>query len=147
MKNKIHLLDSEQYYCVLSYYNDEFFPHDVINNVDISIFKIDEWNELLDISKIFEQSAQNFNKDDNNDLYYNKIRESTYFIYYNCPFCRFSCFTDLDYNLGNKQDIYERLFVEVRDKDKYSNVTINLFRNWIVKNLHDIKNHMKIIMD
>ena len=147
MENKIHLIDSEQqYYYVVSYYNDEFFPHDIINNVDISIFKINEWHELLDISKIFEQSVHNFNKDEN-DLYYNKIKESAYFIYYNCPFCRYSHFNTLDYNIANKQDIYERLFVEVRDKDKYSNVTIDLFRNWITKNLHNIKNHMKIIVD
>lgn len=145
MENEIHLIDSKEYYYVVSYYNDEFFPHDIINNVDISIFKINEWNELLDMGKIFEQSV-GFNKD-KNDLYYNKIKESAYFIYYNCPFCRYSHFSTLDYNIGNKQDIHERLFVEVKDKDKYSNVTINLFRNWIVKNLHDIKKHMKIIMD
>ena len=89
----IELRDNILYYYIISYYsNDEnFYCQKSNNNIDISIFEIDEWNNLLEISKIFKDNVKYINdlRDDNYQNISNSIKNATYYLYYNCPLSNF----------------------------------------------------------
>ncbi len=72
------------------------------------------------------------------------LKRATYYLYYNCHFCKYQGFSNLEYFLGNKDEINERVFIEVQNEER-DNITINYFRKWIVANYDKIKENYDII--
>ena len=104
--------------------------------LDISIFEIEEWNKLLAISKVFEEAFSYLNSvSDNSYEYIDKnLKSYTYFLYYS-PFCHYNSFNDLEYETTKLEYIYEIVFHRVKNGEK---ITINEFRKWIVENYQKI---------
>ena len=55
----INIEEYKKYYYVISYYkqNNNFIKNNLMNT-DISIFELDEWNDLLNKSKIFKKMTE-----------------------------------------------------------------------------------------
>ena len=115
-------------------------------NTDISIYEINEWDELLNKSEIFKKYVNILNCE--SDIEYinthPEIKNATYYLYHNCEYCKYDDFTSLEYYTGNKQDIYERVFLEIKNKDRY-NISINNFREWIIDNYENFNKNYNII--
>ena len=85
-----------------------------------------------------------------NDIYlylYHSIQpeyKSAVYYLYNCNYCMYNDFTSLEYHIGNNQDIYERVFIETKNDDRY-NISINSFRSWIVKHYDEFNKNYNII--
>lgn len=144
----IELRDNILYYYIISYYSDDkdFYCQKSNNNIDISIFEIDEWNNLLEISKIFKDNV-NYLNDLRDDTYQNisrSIKNATYYLYDNCPYCMYKSFNDLEYYEDYKNNIYERIFNEIKNEDR-GNITIDYFRKWIISNYKNIINNKLVI--
>ena len=58
MKYYINIEEYKKYYYVISYYKpcNDFIKNNLMNT-DISIFEIDEWDNLLNKSEIFKKSV------------------------------------------------------------------------------------------
>ena len=147
MEYYINIEDNKKYYYVISYYspNNDFIRSNLMNT-DISIFELDEWNDLLNKSEIFKKLVNYLNSE--SDITYIKIdpeiKSATYYLYHNCEYCKYDDFTSLEYYTGNKQDIYERTYLETINKDRY-NISINNFRTWIIDNYETINNNYCIL--
>ena len=138
----ITLLDNKEYYYVTT---------TIDLNIDISIFEIDEWNNLLDISNIIKNAAfslQNFS-----DYEYskteNQYKEAATFLKYSkyCGEYNIKGFDELEYFGGNKLTILEYIYCKVKD-NSYKNdtlISIDKFRKWICDNYDKIKNAKTII--
>jgi hypothetical protein len=143
----IDIQDNKKYIYVMSYYspsNDLMITH--LMNTDISIFEINEWNDLLNKSEIFKKYVNILNRE--SDIEYinarPEIKNAIYYLYHNCVYCKYEDFTSLEYCIGNKQDIYERVFLETKNKDRY-NISINNFREWIIDNYENFNKNYNII--
>jgi len=149
MNNDIQIKENKKYYYVISIYkpsND--FIISGLTNTDISIFELDEWDELLNKSKLYNECVKILNNIDESDEIYRSIqpeyKSAVYYLYYNCNYCIYNDFTSLEYHIGNNQDIYERVFIETKNEDRY-NISINSFRSWIVKHYDEFNKNYNII--
>lgn len=147
MEYYINIEEYKKYYYVISYYspNNDFIRSNLMNT-DISIFELDEWNDLLNKSEIFKKWVNILNRESNNEYIKldSVIKNATYYLYHNCEYCKYDDFTSLEYYTGNKQDIYERTYLETINKDRY-NISINNFRTWIIDNYETINNNYCIL--
>ena len=147
MEYYVNIENNKKYIYVISYYspNNDSIKSNLMNT-DISIFEIDEWNDLLNKSKIFKKSVNYLNSESDNE-YINtshEIKSATYYLYHNCEYCKYDDFTSLEYYTGNKQDIYERIYLETINKDR-NDISINNFRTWIIDNYETINKNYNII--
>ena len=143
----INIFDNKEYYYVISRYrpSNDFLKSDLFN-IDISIFELDEWNNLLNKSKLYNICVNILNGETERD--YLSIqpehRNAVYYLYYNCDYCKYNDFTSMEYYIGFEQDIYKRVFIETKNNDRY-NISINSFRKWIVKHYDEINENYDII--
>ena len=147
MNYDIDIQDNIKYIYVISYYSQSNdFIRSNLMNTDISIFEMNEWDDLLNKSEIFKKYVNILNRE--TDIEYIKthpeIKNATYYLYHNCEYCKYDDFTSLEYYTGNKQDIYERVFLETKNKDRY-NISINNFREWIIDNYENFNKNYNII--
>lgn len=150
MNYQINIEEHKKYYYVISYYSQS---NDLIRiktsdllNTDISIFEIDEWDDLLNKSEIFKKMVNILNCKTDNE-YINtssEIRSATYYLYHNCEYCKYDDFTSLEYYSGYKEDIYEKVFLETINKDR-NDISINNFRKWIIDNYDKFNKNYNII--
>ena len=142
MDCNIKIEDNKNYYYVITYYRSN---SDLLNT-DVSIFEIDEWNDLLNKSELYKKWINILNSESDYG-YHNtqpELRRAVYYLYHNCDYCRYSDFTSLEYYKGNNQDIYERVFIETKNEDRY-NISINNFRAWIINNYDNYNKNYDII--
>jgi len=147
MDCNIKIEDNKNYYYVITYYrpNNDFLRSNLLNT-DVSIFEIDEWNDLLNKSEVYKKWINILNSESDYG-YLNiqpELRQAVYYLYHNCDYCRYSDFTSLEYYEGNNQDIYERVFIESKNEDRY-NISINNFRAWIINNYDNYNKNYEII--
>ncbi len=146
MDYDIDILDNKKYIYVISYYSSSNNLISNLLNTDISIFEINEWDDLLNKSEIFKKYVNILNHE--SDIEYINtlpdIKNATYYLYHNCKYCKYDDFTSLEYYTGNKQDIYDRVFLETKNKDRF-NISINNFREWIIDNYENFNKNYKII--
>jgi len=147
MEYYINIEDNKKYIYVISYYSpSNDFIRSNLMNTDISIFELDEWNDLLNKSEIFKKLVNHLNSESDNE--YNntspEIKSATYYLYHNCDYCKYDDFTSLEYYSGYRQDIYEKVFLETINKDR-NNISINNFRIWIIDNYEKINKNYNII--
>jgi hypothetical protein len=130
MEKEIKYVKNKDYIYVISNneYNDK--------KLDVSIFEIKDWENLLEISKVFKETVSYVNGvSDNSYKYLDKnLKSYTYFLY-NSPFCHYESFNDLEYEIKKLEDIYEVVFHRLESGEK---ITINEFRKWIVENYEKI---------
>jgi len=140
MENKITYIKNKEYTYVLS--NDYRNEYDN-KEKDISVFEVEEWKKLLEISKVFEEAVRILNYDTNDNYVKNdkEVIKSSYFLYYS-PYCHYEDFNHLDYDTNKIEDIYEKVFNFVENGEK---ITVNQFRNWISKNYENITAHFEYI--
>jgi len=142
MNYEINIKDNKKYIYVISYYG----PSSDLMNTDISIFEINEWNDLLNKNEIFKKYVNILNC--KSDIEYinthPEIKNATYYLYHNCEYCKYDDFTSLEYYTGNKQDIYEKVFLETINKNR-NDISINNFRTWIIDNYEKINKNYNII--
>ena len=125
MIDNINIIANKEYYYVISYYrpNNDFLRSNLMNT-DISIFEINELDDLLNKNEFFKKYVNILNC--KSDIEYinthPEIKNATYYLYHNCEYCKYDDFTSLEYYTGNKQDIYEKVFLET------INISINNFR-------------------
>ena len=140
-------IEDKKYVYVISYYSSS---NDLIRsnlmNTDLSIFEINEWCDLLNKSEIFKKWVKILNSESDIEYIntYPEIRSAIYYLYHSCEYCKYDDFTSLEYYIGNKQDIYERVFLETKNKDRY-NISINNFREWIIDNYENFNKNYNII--
>ena len=147
MEYYVNIEDNKKYIYVISYYSpSNDFIRSNLMNTDISIFEIDEWDDLLNKNEIFKKWVNILNNE--SDIAYIKIdpeiKSATYYLYHNCEYCKYDDFTSLEYYSGYKQDIYEKVFLETINKDR-NNISINNFRVWIIDNYETINKNYNII--
>ena len=143
MESEIIMQNDKKYFYVISYY-ESYYSH--LKNTDISIFEINEWHDLLNISKVFEESIDNIKDlyDEEYIIINRDLKQAIYYLYYNCHFCKHNGFNYLEYYHGNKNDINERVFIEVQNENR-DHITINYFRKWIIANYDKIRENYDII--
>lgn len=139
--NHLDLLDNKEYIYVLSTeYNSGYEDGN-----DLSIFETEEWEHLLELSKTFERAVINLNYD--SDYHYirtdKKIKNASYYFYYS-PFSMYKGLSDLESKDATKTEIYEKVFELVKEGGK---ITIDKFREWIIKNYDSIKDNYELIKD
>lgn len=130
MESKLNYVKNKEYtYVITNDYNNN-------EELDVSIFEIEEWEKLLEISKVFEEAVSYVNEvSDNTYIHLDKnLKSYTYFLYHS-PFCHYESFNDLEYETTKLEDIYEVVFHCVESGEK---ITINEFRKWIVENYEKI---------
>jgi len=127
---ELTLLRNQKYYIVKSYYD--------YNKLDISIFTIDEWEHLLQISKVFEDKIYERRYD---DVLYFGDNEVIYYLYYN-PYCGYKGLNDLEYSCENLYEIYETIYLEL---NKSNELSTNGLRIWMRDNYKElIENYNKL---
>ena len=127
---ELTLLRNQKYYIVKSYYD--------YNKLDISIFTIDEWEHLLQISKVFEDKIYERRYD---DVLYFGDNEVIYYLYYN-PYCGYKGLNDLEYSCENLYEIYETIYLEL---NKSNELSTNGLRLWMRDNYKElIENYNKL---
>ena len=135
MKNEIKYIKQKEYTYVLSKnYNQQ---------LDISIFEVDEWLKLLEISFIYEKALSNLNYE-TDDMYRRidkNVKDSIYYLYFS-PFCHYEGFNKLEYETIKIEDIHELVF----DRVRYQTLTINEFRKWVAENYDSIVIHHENIL-
>ena len=130
MESKLNYVKNKEYtYVITNDYNNN-------EQLDVSIFEIEEWEKLLEISKVFEEAVSYIiGVSDNTYIHLDKnLKSYTYFLYHS-PFCHYKGFNDLEYETTKLEDIYELVFHRVESGEK---ITINEFRKWIVENYEKI---------
>ena len=116
------------------------------NELDLSIFEIEEWTHLTKISKVFEDSVVNLDVEISLRPYINvskDIKKGAYYLYYS-PFCNWKGFNDLECETLEINDIYEVVFNFVSEDKK---LTINKFRRWVVDNYTHIQTHYETLLN
>ena len=130
MEKEIKYVKNKDYTYVISNneYNDK--------KLDVSIFEIEDWENLVEISNVFKEAVSYVNAISDNSYKYldNNLKSYTYFLY-NSPFCHYESFNDLEYETTKLEDIYEVVFYRLESGEK---ITINEFRKWIVENYKKI---------
>ena len=117
------------------------------NELDLSIFEIEEWMHLTKISKVFEDCRVYLdNVDKPFSPYINislNLKRGAYFLHFS-PFCCCKGFNDLECETLEKNDIYEVVFNFVKEDKK---ITINKFRRWVADNYEIIKTHYETLLN
>ena len=134
LENEILYIKNKEYIYVLTNNSDNY------NELDISIFEIEEWTNLTKISKVFEGYVFNLDVDKSLRPYINinqNLKDCIHYLH-RSPFCRFKGFNDLEYEILEINDIYEVVFNLIRENRK---ITINEFRRWIIDNYEIIQTH------
>ena len=144
MNKEINFNNDEYYFIITKKENYNMS----LNLIDISIFEIDEWKNILNMSMIFNESIRYASHD--SDYSYNLIdkekKDAMYFLYYNCEFCNGNNkFIDLYNEIGNKSDYYELLETTIKKQKDNEKITINQFRLWIANNYDKINNYYNIL--
>ena len=140
LENEILYIKNKEYIYVLTNNSDNY------NELDISIFEIEEWTNLTKISKVFEGYVFNLDVDKSLRPYINvskDIKKAVYYLYYS-PFCNWKGFNDLEYEMLEINDIYKVVFDLVREHQK---ITINDFRKWIIDNYTNIQMHYESLLN
>lgn len=87
----INVQENKKYVYVISYYTPSSdFNINHLMNTDISIFEIDEWNDLLSKSEMFHTWVNILNSESDIDCI-NKnpdMKRATYYLYHNCDYCK-----------------------------------------------------------
>ena len=141
LENEIVYVKNKKYIYVLTNNDDNN------NELDLSIYEIEEWTHLTKISKVFEDYVFNLDVDKSLRPYINiseNIKNCVYYLYYYSPFSRYKGFNDLECETLEINDIYEVVFDFVR-KDK--KITINKFRRWVIDNYETIKTHYDTLIN
>ena len=141
--NKEIIFNNEEYYFIIT--EKENYNMSLI---DISIFEINEWKNILNMSIKFDDAIRFAAQA--SDYSYNLIdkeqKNAMYYLYYNCEFCNGNNkFTDLYNNIGNKSDYYELLESKIKNQKDNEKITINQFRLWIINNYDKINNYYNIL--
>lgn len=99
---------------------------------DLSIFSVDEWEKLLEISANFEKAVHWFNNASNNEYSRadSELRSSAYYLWYS-PFSHCVGFRALDYDMLNLYDIYKKVFDILKEENS---LTVDKFHDWIYEN-------------
>jgi len=137
----LELLNNKEYtYVFTTEYKED------INVNDLSIFECTEWEHLINLSVKFEQAVYNLRDLSENDWdnIDDKVKTASYFFYYS-PYTMYSGLSNLEYNNGNKVEIYEKIYNII--KDGKNNITINKFREWIINNYDNIKINYNLIIN
>jgi hypothetical protein len=142
----IDIEDNKKYIYVISYTPSNDLIRSNLMNTDISIFEINEWDDLLKKSELYNKCVNILNRESDNEYIniHTEIRSAIYYLYHNCEYCKYNDFTSLEYYNGNNQDIYERVFLETKNKDRY-NISINNFREWVSDNYEKFNKNYNII--
>jgi hypothetical protein len=101
LENEIVYVKNKEYIYVLTNNDDNN------NELDLSIFEIEEWTHLTKISKVFEDSVVNLDVEISLRHYINvskDIKKAVYYLYYS-PFCHWKGFNDLEYEILEINDI------------------------------------------
>lgn len=127
---ELTLSRDQKYYVVKSYYD--------YNKMDVSVFTIDEWEHLLQISKVFEEKV--YEKLHESDYNY-QYSESVYYLYYN-PYCGYKGLNDLEYSCESPYEIYETIYLELK---KSNELSIDGLRIWMKDNYRKLlENYNKL---
>ena len=142
--NKELNFNNEEYYFIIT----EKEHYDMsLNLIDISIFEINEWKNILHMSNKFNETIRYASQD--SDYSYNLIdnekKDAMNFLYYNCEFCKYNKFNDLYNEIGNKTDYYKLLESTIINQKENEKITINQFRLWIINNYDKINNYYNIL--
>ena len=145
--NKEINFNNEEYYFIIT--KKENYNYNMsLNLIDISIFEINEWKNILNMSMKFDDAIRFVAQA--SDYSYNLIdkeqKNAMYYLYYNCEFCNGNNkFTDLYNKIGNKSDYYELLESKIKNQKDNEKITINQFRLWIVNNYDKMNNYTECI--
>jgi hypothetical protein len=141
MDYKIHIEDKQFVYVI----SNEDLPHD-ITVTDISIFEVDEWNDLLSKRELFKkwETILTHSSDAEYKSTPTDLRDAAYYLYYKENFCGHSDLSALEYSTGNKQDIHERVFTEAEHCDN-GYVSVNKFRRRICDNYETLMKNYNIL--
>jgi hypothetical protein len=145
--NKEIIFNNEEYYFIIT--EKENYNYNMsLNLIDISIFEINEWKNILNMSMKFDNAIRFAAQA--SDYSYNLIdkeqKNAMYYLYYNCEFCNGNNkFTDLYNKIGNKSDYYELLESKIKNQKDNEKITINQFRLWIINNYDKINNYYNIL--
>ena len=140
LEYEIVYLKNKEYIYVLTINGDND------NILDLSIFEIEEWTHLTQISKVFEDAVVNLDVEISLRPYINvskDIKKCAYYLYYS-PFCWSKGFNDLECETLEINDIYEVVFNFVKEDKK---ITINKFRRWVIDNYETIKTHYDTLIN
>ena len=139
--------DVEHIYYVLTYdsYNGENR-----GRLDVSIFGVHEWEDLLEISEKFKDHAIGFIDGEDYSYRNDAMREQIESAFYlkSSRFCQdcTSCggFNELESEYIRTDDIYKVISGLVENNDE--KLTVNLFRKWINENRENIQTHYKNLL-
>jgi hypothetical protein len=141
LENEIIYVKNKKYIYVLTNNDDNN------NELDLSIFEIEEWTHLTKISKVFEDCVVYLdNVDKPFSPYINinlNLKRGVYYLYFS-PFCCCKGFNDLEFEILHINNIYEVVFNLAREDKK---ITINKFRRWIIDNYKKIQIHYDNLLD
>jgi len=141
LENEIIYVKNKKYIYVLTNNDDNN------DELDLSIFEIEEWTHLTNISKVFEDYVVYLDDIDKSLKPYININQNlesgVYYLYYS-PFCICKGFNDLEYKILHITDIYKVVFNLAREDIK---ITINKFRRWIIDNYKKIQTHYDNLLD
>lgn len=112
-------------------------------STDISIFTFEEWENLSDISKDFDNCIK-YMKEIGYDKVPLSIQNASHFFYYS-PFCYQKRIRDLDFCTGNEFEIYREIYKKLENSTGNKRLSVNKFRKWLSSMNCDIQiNHEKI---
>ena len=142
LENEIVYVKNKKYIYVLT---NNFDKND---ELDLSIFEIEDWMHLTKMSKVFEEYVVYLDVDISLRMKINiseKLNRCVYYLYYS-PFCRSRSkgFNDLKYEILEINDIYKVVFNSVREDKK---ITINKFRRWIIDNYKKIQTYYDDLLE
>ena len=148
LENEIVYVKNKKYIYVLT---NNFDKND---ELDLSIFEIEDWMHLTKMSKVFEEYVVYLDVDISLRMKINiseKLNRCVYYLYYS-PFCRSRSrsrsrskgFNDLKYEILEINDIYKVVFNLVREDKK---ITINKFRRWIIDNYKKIQTYYDDLLE
>ena len=122
LENEILYIKNKEYIYVLTNNSDNY------NELDISIFEIEEWTNLTKISKVFEGYVFNLDVDKSLRPYINinqNLKDCIHYLH-RSPFCRFKGFNDLEYEILKINGIYEVVFNPFNRKCYYIDYIVYL---------------------
>ena len=120
---ELDIIGKNQYYKINSLIEDE-------DTNDLSFFTIDEWNHLVQMDEVFEKYKKRLDEK-GEEISHGKRMAANAFYY-------------LGFSDGIKKDIYpdliygREIFESVYDTGQYTKISVNVFRDKIVKKYKEI---------